>query len=379
MKNKIGIISGLVILIAVLFFAKVSCMRTEKQQVKDLKKTEEKIKKVFQVPTAEQKSRIYKFMASKEEYLKASKKYNVFIIKTDAKGDCVWATTYPEVGYEWGEFVMQNENGGYAVLGKGYSDNKDLNFVIINVSANGKTNTATAFNATDYKHETQLAKLTDGGQVLINMTYAGTGSGRLTMNRKDKWGNKKWARSYGLDFYDWGETSVYSPDKTTAVIGYMDYYNPSDGDVFLIKKTKRGNTQWVKTFGGENYDWAYSLMNSGEGGYIISGITYSFGNGNDDAYIVKTDSKGDCVWAKTYGGAGFDEAYCAIPVRGGFVFAGTTTSKGAGGYDAWLVKVNQYGNVIWEKTYGGIGDDAVYYVDQTSDGGYIITGASNSF
>ena len=71
MKNKIGIISGLVILIAVLFFAKVSCMRTEKQQVKDLKKTEEKIEKVFQIPTAEQKSRIYKFMASKEEYLKA--------------------------------------------------------------------------------------------------------------------------------------------------------------------------------------------------------------------------------------------------------------------------------------------------------------------
>lgn len=121
--------------------------------------------------------------------------------------------------------------------------------------------------------------------------------------------------------------------------------------------------EWQRTFGGGNDDMAYSVQQTADGGYIITGFTASFGAGGYDAYLVKTDASGNITWQKTFGGVGYDEGRSVQPTAdGGYIIAGHTNSFGAGGYDFYLVKTNSSGNMTWSQTFGGVGEDIGYSV-----------------
>jgi hypothetical protein len=126
-------------------------------------------------------------------------------------------------------------------------------------------------------------------------------------------------------------------------------------------------------------DWAYSVQQTSDGGYIVAGFTYSFGAGYDDIFLIKTDANGNIQWAKTYGGIDYDWAHSVQQTSdGGYILAGGTDSFGAGYYDALLVKTDANGNISWAKIYGGTDDDIAFSVQQTSDGGYILAGGTDS-
>lgn len=139
-------------------------------------------------------------------------------------------------------------------------------------------------------------------------------------------------------------------------------------------------TAWSKTYGGSGVDYATSVQQTSDGGYVLAGVTYSAGNGLGDFWLVKTDSAGDKQWSRTYGGTGDDLVdYVQQTSDGGYVLAGCTWSFGAGSNDFWLVKTDSSGNQQWNKTYGGAQDDWASSVQQTSDGGYILAGGTDSF
>jgi hypothetical protein len=118
-------------------------------------------------------------------------------------------------------------------------------------------------------------------------------------------------------------------------------------------------------------------LQTNDGGYALAGYTNSFGAGDKDFWLVKTDSVGNQLWNKTYGGLGDEVAYSVIQTNdGGYALAGYTNSFGAGDKDFWLVKTDSVGNQLWNKTYGGLGDEVAYSVIQTNDGGYILSGPS---
>jgi ribosomal protein S11 len=151
-------------------------------------------------------------------------------------------------------------------------------------------------------------------------------------------------------------------------------------DIFLLKTDANGNIIWAKTYGGTGYDEAYSVQQTSDGGYIVAGYTRSFGAGYDDVFLVKTDASGNIIWAKTYGGTGYDKARSVQQTSdGGYIVAGYTRSFGAGNYDFFLIKTDANGNIQWAKTYGGTDIDWASSVQQTSDGGYIVAGRTNSF
>lgn len=140
------------------------------------------------------------------------------------------------------------------------------------------------------------------------------------------------------------------------------------------------NVQWTRTFGGEKNETAYSIIQADDGGYAIAGSTNSFGSGGSDFLLIKTDSSGVVQWNRTFGGANDDVASALLLSRdGGYVIAGLTNSYGAGGFDFWLVKADSFGNIQWNKTYGGVKDDFSTGVIQTIDDGYAVTGWTNSF
>ncbi|MHA2246979.1 MAG: hypothetical protein ACXADY_18695 [Candidatus Hodarchaeales archaeon] len=133
--------------------------------------------------------------------------------------------------------------------------------------------------------------------------------------------------------------------------------------------------KYQKTFGGINRDGALSIIETSNGGFALAGFTRSYGAGNNDAWLVKTDAYGLMLWNKTYGGLLDEKARCVIQTKDeGYLLAGSTDSYGLGGEDVWLVKTDAHGLVLWNKTYGGTQLDFVESLIQTTDGGFALAG-----
>jgi hypothetical protein len=189
-----------------------------------------------------------------------------------------------------------------------------------------------------------------------------------------------WNHTYGARAQDQATVVVRTSDGGYALAGYTDSYGAGSNDFWLIKTDASGIALWNKTYGGTGDDEAYSLVQTGDGGYALAGYTGSYGSGMDDFWLVKMDSSGNLVWSRTYGGTQDDEASSVIQTSdGGYTLAGYTNSSGAGGYDFWLVKTSADGTTQWNYTYGDAGDEFASAVVQTSDGGYALTGPTDSY
>jgi hypothetical protein len=142
----------------------------------------------------------------------------------------------------------------------------------------------------------------------------------------------------------------------------------------ILKLDSDGAVTWQKTYGGTDGEFAYSIRQTTDGGYIVSGYTHSFGAGGRDIWILKLDSAGAVTWQKTYGGTNIDEFLGNIQQTsdGGYIIPGFTLSFG--GPDAWILKLDSIGAVTWQKTYGGSYTEKARSIRQTADGGYIVLG-----
>ena len=163
-------------------------------------------------------------------------------------------------------------------------------------------------------------------------------------------------------------------DGGYLAVGVTSSYGEGQEDVYLVKTDSAGEVQWTKTYGGPENDLGWSVRETPDG-YVIAGFTQSFGNGEFDFYLIKTDLDGEIKWSETYGGEGNDRCWAlALTNDGGFVLAGETTSMGAGKEDFCLVKADSLGVFQWSKTYGGKKGDRCFSVLQADDGGYMLAG-----
>ena len=136
--------------------------------------------------------------------------------------------------------------------------------------------------------------------------------------------------------------------------------------------------QWIKTYGGTGSEYMYAIQPTSDGGYIVAGETSSFGAGNSDAWLLKLNADGVIEWQKAYGGTGSEYMYSIQQTSdGGYIVAGETNSSGAGDSDAWLLKLNENGTIQWQKTYGGAGYDYFASVRQIGTE-YLVAGMTSS-
>lgn len=189
-----------------------------------------------------------------------------------------------------------------------------------------------------------------------------------------------WTRTYGGPNDDHGCSVIETADYGYLITGYTESFGNGGFDLYVIKTNSAGDTLWTKTYGGTGNDYGRSGQIAPGTGYAVGGYTWSYGQGGSDFYLVRINQNGDTLWTRTYGGTGYDEAYSlAVTPDRGYILAGSTNSFGAGAFDVYVVKADSLGRLKWARTYGGTENDEAYSVQPTQDGGYIVAGATRSF
>jgi hypothetical protein len=283
-----------------------------------------------------------------------------------------WSKTYD------GMSVQQTSDGGYIILGGSSSD-----LLLIKTDDQGNKIWDRTFGGEEsVSSDWSVQQTLDSGYIITCNTwvYLDEGLMDLLLIKTDDQGNKIWDRTFGGEEFDEGESVQQTPDGGYIITGWTRSFGAGSSDLWLIKTDEQGTRLWDRTFGGEESDSGGSVQQTSDGGYIITGLTGSFGAGSSDLWLIKTDGQGKKLWERTFGGADWDEGYSVQQtLDGGYIITGSTASFGAGYGDLWLIKTDVQGKKLWERTFGGAEDDEGKSVQQTPDGGYIIMGSTESF
>ena len=306
---------------------------------------------------------------------------HTWLIKADTNGSQQWSKTFGGTNPEVARSVQQTLDGGYILAGHTFQyGNTYEDARLIKTDTNGSQQWDKTFGGTscDYVHSVQ--QTSDGSYILAGTTYSySAGWGDVWLIKADTNGSQQWNKTFGGTNDDYAYSVQQTSDDGYILAGSTMSYGAGYVDAWLIKTDMNGNQQWDKTFGGTNDDYAYSVQQTTDGGYILAGSTGSYCDGYTDAWLIKTDTDGNLQWNKTFGGTNYEWAYSVQQTSdGGYILAGSTMSYGAG-YDAWLIKTDMNGNQQWNKTFGGTNDDLVYSVQQTSDGSYVLAGETRSY
>lgn len=221
----------------------------------------------------------------------------------------------------------------------------------------------------------------DGGYIVTGETESyGAGNSDLWLIKTNKSGQQQWSRTFGELESDGGSCVLTTMDGGYLVTGYTESYGYGGKDLWIIRTDINGQHLWSRTFGGSDNDRGYCVRTTQDGGYVLAGYTESFGSGNKDVWLIKTDALGQQEWSQAFGGSEDDAGASVQQTQdGGYIITGYTESYGYGGKDVWLIKTNNLGQQQWSRPFGDDLADRGEYVQQTSDRGYIITGYTESY
>ena len=304
---------------------------------------------------------------------------DVYIVKTDSLGNTLWTRVYGGELWDEGRHVEQTEDGGYIIVGGTYSYGAgDCDVWLLKTDSLGDIIWTHTYG--DWGHDQGMCvrQTPDGGYIIVGTFYPQSSYGDVYILKTDSLGDTLWARTYGeMNVDEWG-----SSVQPTADGGYIIVGGKGGGirDLYLLKVDSLGDTVWTRTYGGSGDEWGACIEPTNDGNYIIVGGTHSYGAGYSDIWLLKVNLSGDTLWTHTFGGASYEWGYSVQQTSDlGYIVTGCTESFGAGGEDVYLVKMDSLGNTLWTRTYGGGGGDRGYFVRQTSDLGYVVLGYTGSF
>jgi hypothetical protein len=258
----------------------------------------------------------------------------------------------------------------------GYDDSKSVKFNLSSMKLMMQTWKKT-FGGPDTDEGYSVQQTSDGGYIVAGRA---SDDADIWLIKTDSSGNMQWDKSFGGSGLDLPGSVQQTDDGGYAIFAQTTSYGAGGRDAWLIKTDSSGNMQWDKTFGGKEDEPSFLGQQTSDGGYIITGSTWSYGEGMGDILLIKTDQNGSVLWDRTFGGSWIDSSDCIKQTNdGGYIIGGLTfPSSRDEDQRGWLIKTDANGNEIWTKTLSK-GQGNVASVQQTADGGYIIAGSVFSF
>ncbi len=306
--------------------------------------------------------------------------WDAYLVKADADGEQVWQQTYGDDATDQAYCIATTADGGYIVGGTSSGlGNGAFDFYLIKTDGDGEMEWwRSGYGRGGYDHCQSVFQTPDGGYSM---------AGKLDGNRwdmhliqTDERGDQTWAHSYHRQWSENAYDHLMTEDGGFILAGFANLPDQDIWDVYVVRTDDEGNQVWARSYGGDASELCLSIAETFDGCYTLAGRTNSFGAGDYDFYLIKIDEDGEVIWSRTYGGEGEDACYSVIQVEdGGFVLAGHSSSFGEGGLDCYLVRTDAEGEEQWSLTFGGEGQEYCRTVVCTPDGGYVLGGNTESF
>lgn len=349
---------------------------------------------------------------------KQDESFDYWVLKFDATDQLQWQKTYGGSLDDRGSDIIQTSDGGYAILGYSFSNDGDAtenaglqDYWLVKLDANGNISWEKSFGYQGADSGITMTETNDQGFLvtgILDVTASG-GEGNSSRNANrhaggDYWalkldisGNLEWSHYFGGNFTDTPYGVVQTNDNGYIVVGSSDSEdtdissNIGTYDFWVIKISESGDLVWEKSFGGSQIDEARAIVKTNDGNYIIAGDTRSSDNdvsqnkGAADLWFIKISPSGNLIWERTIGGSSFDVARAIKKSQNnGFLLSGSSrssdmdVSENKGQNDAWVLKTDNNGNLLWETTVGGSNIDFSYDVAELTDGSVIAVGDTAS-
>jgi uncharacterized delta-60 repeat protein len=312
---------------------------------------------------------------------------DILVVRLDGRsGGVVWARVWGGIYDDQGPSMVITSNGDVLLTGlavTAFTTSSDL-FVLRLDGSSGAVVWARSWYAAPANNlfdSGYAIAMTPSGDVVVVGSTSGAGAGShdvLVMRLVGSTGALVWARTWGGSNDERANAVSVAANGDLVVAGYSRSYGSGALDVLALRMdSSNGSVLWARTWGGVGSDYASDLALASNGDLILVGYTTSFGAGGNDALVLRLNSSsGAVVWARAWGGGSQEEGNAvAVASNGDVVVAGTTTSFGAGGYDALLLRLNSSsGDVVWARTWGGVQDDAPRDAAITTNGDVVIVG-----
>ena len=336
-------------------------------------------------------------------------------------GEIEWVKGFGGSDEETAQSVIRTSDGGYAILGYSKSTDGHLaakstpvnDYWVLKLDEDGNLLWNKTYGGTKDDRGQSIIQTSDGGYAVTGYAMSDDGDGSSNQGFHDNWilkldesGAVEWEKSFGFSGHDHSYDLVQTADGGFFFAGFLDitaalddgtYYKGNFltrhgvGEFWGTKIDANGNLEWRSYYGGTNNDRAHAVIEADDGGFVMAGFSesddYDISNtkGSYDFWVIKLTATGELLWERSFGGSGIEIAYdIAKTDDGAFVVAGNTFSTDKnislnhGESDIWLVKIDDNGNLLWEKTFGGSQFDAAQAVSTAKDGGFIITGNTKS-
>ncbi|WP_149273924.1 hypothetical protein [Pareuzebyella sediminis] len=342
-------------------------------------------------------------------------------VSDDFSGEVAWVRNYGGSGEDTAHSVIHTNDGGFAILG--YSNSVDghlshktdevNDYWLLKLDGGGMVQWSKTYGGSKDDRGQSLVQTADGGFALTGYAMSSDGDGSNNEGFHDNWvlkldaqGTIEWEKSFGFSGHDHSYDILQTDDDGFFFVGFLDITSARAdgntektngltahgvGEFWGTKIDAEGNLQWRGYYGGTNNDRAHAVVQSDDGGFVLAGFSESDDfdvsdtQGSYDFWVVKVDSKGNLVWERSFGGTGIEIAQDIVKsADGGYVIAGNTFSNDSdvsmnkGASDVWLIKIDDQGHLIWEKTFGGTEFEDAQGVALSNDGGYIVVGNSKS-
>ena len=304
----------------------------------------------------------------------------VLTLASACLGQSYWKRTYGGTSVEGAGAITPTPDGNFIVTGgTGSFGAGGLDAYILKIKPDGDTLWTKTYGGTNYDCANGITPTPDGNFIVVGdkSSYGSAGSDVYILKIKPD-GDTLWTKRYHDALGVSAQAVTPTPDGNFIIAGYEQTLT-GNHDVCLLKIKPDGDTLWKKRYGGTSRDEATAIISTSDGNFLVAGITISFGAGGGDAYLLKIKPDGDTLWTKTYGGASWDQASAITPTSdGNFIIVGTTNSFTAGSIDVYLLKIKPDGDTLWTKRYGGPNGDGAGAIAPTPDGNFIVAGSTNS-